>query len=130
MDNGLANSSTTWYEQGYDGAAPATGLPTAGSMFTNQSASDHRYRMASSYRTNNAVLLDSTLTNATFMLLTPAAFSKLSLLQSGGHGGVSFNYTLRHQNGTIETGGGNIPDWFSGANPAWTANGRVDAGTF
>ena len=29
-----------------------------------------------------------------------------------------------------ESGSRNIPDWFNGASPAWTANGRLDVGTF
>src|SRR5436189_9676 len=34
MDSGLGNSSTSWYEQGYNSASPATGLPAAGVTFT------------------------------------------------------------------------------------------------
>jgi hypothetical protein len=86
--------------------------------------------MAPSYASNNAVLLDSTVTSATLTLTAPLAFTRLSFLESGGHNGVSFNYTVHHQNGTTESGSGSIPDWFSGASPAYTANGRVDVGTF
>src|SRR4029077_4722142 len=86
--------------------------------------------MAPSYASNNAVLLDSSLTTATLTLTTPLAFTRLSFLESGGHNGVVFNYTVHHQNGTTESGSGSIPDWFNGATPAWTANGRVDVGTF
>src|SRR5262249_17351578 len=130
MDNGIANNSTSWYEQGYNTTNLASGLPPAGSTFTHQSVPNHQYRMASSYSANNAVVLDSTLTNATLTVATPAAFTQLSLLESGGHNGVVFNYTVHHQNGSTDTGSGSIPDWFSGASPAFTANGRVDVGTF
>ncbi|HSU53573.1 MAG TPA: glycoside hydrolase family 76 protein, partial [Candidatus Dormibacteraeota bacterium] len=130
MDSGIANNSTSWYEQGYDSAAPTTGLPTAGSTFNHASLANHQYRMAANYTGNNAVLLDSTSTSAILSLATPAAYSQLSFLESGGHNGVTFNYTVHHQNGTTDTGSGTIPDWFSGANPAFTANGRVDVGTF
>ncbi len=130
MDNGLGNTGTSWYEQGYDSAAPNTGLPPAGSTFTSQSSSSHSYTMAPSYKANNAILLDSTLTNATLTLVTPRACSQLSFLESGGNNGVSFSYTVHHQNGATDTGGANIPDWYNGSNPAWTANGRVDVGTF
>lgn len=130
MDNGTANTATSWYEVGYNAAAPTTGLPAAGSTFTHQNAANHQYRMAPSYTANNAVLLDSTLTTATLTLATSAAYSQLSLLESGGNNGVAFNYTVHHQNGTTESGSGSIPDWFNGASPAWTANGRVDVGTF
>src|SRR6266850_8486155 len=130
MDNGVANSMYSWYEQGYNTTNPTTGLPLAGAIFTHQNAADHQYRMAPGYASNNAVLLDSVATSATLTLTTPLAFTRLSFLESGGHNGVSFNYTVHHQNGTTESGSGSIPDWFSGASPAYTANGRVDVGTF
>jgi predicted alpha-1,6-mannanase (GH76 family) len=130
MDNGVGNTATSWYEKGYNTASPSTGLPLAGSTFTSQSASDHQYTMAPSYQSNNAVLLDSTLTAATLVFTAPAAFSKLSFLESGGNQGVGFTYRVHHLDGSSETGSGNIPDWFSGASPAWTANGRVDVGSF
>ena len=130
MDNGVANTAFSWYEQGYNTANPTTGLPQPGSIFTSQSAADHQYQMAPSYVSNNAVLLDSVLTSATLTLTTPFAYTRLSFLESGGHNGVSFNYVVHHQNGITENGSGSIPDWFSGVSPAWTANGRVDVGTF
>jgi predicted alpha-1,6-mannanase (GH76 family) len=130
MDSGTGNSATTWYELGYNTANPTTGLPLAGSTFTHQNAPDHQYRMAPSYQTSNAVLLDSVVTSATLALVTPAIFTRLSFLESGGHNGVTFNYAVHHQNGTTESGSGSIPDWFNGTGQAWTANGRVDAGSF
>jgi hypothetical protein len=130
MDSGLGNAAYSWYEQGYNTASPSTGLPVAGATFTHQNAADHQYAMAPSYRSNNAALLDSTLTSATLVLAAPAAYSKLSFLESGGNQGVAFTYTVHYQNGTSQTGSGNIPDWFNGASPAWTANGRVDVGSF
>lgn len=130
MDSGTANTANSWYEQGYNTANPATGLPRAGSTFSHQSLPSHQYAMAPSYAAKNAILLDSTLAGATLTLITPAAYSQLSFLDSGGHNGVVFHYTVHHLNGTADSGSGSIPDWFSGANPAWTANGRVDVGTF
>jgi predicted alpha-1,6-mannanase (GH76 family) len=130
MDAGLGNTANGWYELGYNTAAPTTGLPAAGSTFTHQSAADHQYLLAASYRSNNAVLLDSTVTSAVLKPNSPAAFSKLSFLVSGGNGGIGFSYVVRHQDGTTENRSGTIGDWFSGANPAWTAKGRLDVGTF
>jgi predicted alpha-1,6-mannanase (GH76 family) len=130
MDNGIANTATSWYEQGYNTASPTTGLPAAGSTFTHQNLANHQYTMAPSYSANNAVLLDSSLTTATLVLITPTAYTQLSFLQSGGHNGVTFNYTVHHQNGTTDAGSGSIPDWFNSASAAFTANGRVDVGTF
>ena len=130
MDQGLGNAAYSWYEQGYNLTNPTSGLPPAGTTFTSQSASDHQYRMAPSYRSNDAVLLDSTLTTATLVLTSPTACTKLSLLESGGNSGVAFAYVVHHQNGTTETGSGNIPDWFSSSSAAWIANGRLDVGSF
>ncbi len=86
--------------------------------------------MAPSYTAPNAVLLDSTLVSATLTLATPAAYAGLSFLESGGNNGVSFSYAVHHQNGATDIGTKSIPDWFNGSNPAWTANGRVDVGSF
>jgi hypothetical protein len=91
MDSGLGNAAYSWYEQGYNTASPSTGLPVAGATFTHQNAADHQYTLAPSYRANNAVVLDSTLTGATLTFAAPASFSKLSLLESGGNQGVAFN---------------------------------------
>jgi predicted alpha-1,6-mannanase (GH76 family) len=130
MDNGIGNTGTSWYEEGYNSSAPGTGLPTAGSTFISQSSPTHQYTMAPSYKANNAVLLDSTVTNATLTLVTATVCSQLSLLESGGNDGCTFNYTVHHQNGATDTGSGSIPDWYNGPNPAWTANGRVDVQAF
>ncbi len=128
MDAGIGNSGTTWYERGYNASASTTGLPAAGTTFVSQTSSTHSYRMAPSYTANNAILLDAILTNATFTVVTPVACSHLSFLESGGHNGVTFRYTVHHQTGAADTGTASIPDWFSnGTNRAWTANGRVDA---
>jgi predicted alpha-1,6-mannanase (GH76 family) len=130
MDSGTGNSANSWYEQGYNTASPGTGLPRAGSTFTHQNAVDHQYKMAPSFATNNAVMLDNALTQATLTLLTPAVYGRLSFLESGGHTGITFNYVVHHLDGTGEAGSGTIPDWFNGTSPAWTANGRVDVGSF
>lgn len=130
MDEGVANTGTTWYEEGYNVSSPSTGLPHSGTTFASQSLSNHQYTMAPSYTTNDALMLDSVMTNGTFVLTSPAAYSGLSFLESGGNNGVSFSYKVYHQDGTVETGNSSIPDWYNGLNQAWTANGRVDAGTF
>jgi predicted alpha-1,6-mannanase (GH76 family) len=130
MDTGTGNTGFSWYEQGYYSAAATTGLPHPGTTFVDQSALDHSFTMAPSYTANNAILLDSTLTSAGFRVTSPAAYAKLSLLESGGHNGVTFSYAVRHQDGTREVGTNSIPDWFNGATPAFTANGRIDVGSF
>jgi hypothetical protein len=130
MDAGVGNTATSWYEQGYNIGNPSTGLPHPGVTFVSQSLANHQFALAPNYTANNAILLDSTITNGTFTLTTPAAYSQLSFLESGGNNGVTFRYTVHHQNAAIETGTLSIPDWFNGSTPAWTANGRVDVGTF
>jgi len=130
MDNGTGNTGTSWYEEGYNTAAPTTGLPHPGTTFTSQSSSSHTYAMAPSYAANNAMMLDAVLTSGTFTLATPAAYAGLSFLESGGNNGVTFGYAVHHQDGTTETGSASIPDWFNGSNPAWDANGRVDVDAF
>jgi len=130
MDNGTGNTAYSWYEKGYNTAAPGTGLALAGSTFTHQNAPDHQYAMAPSYRSNNAVLIDSAIPSATLTLVSPIACAKLSVLQSGGQGGIACGFVVHHQDGSIETSSTTIPDWFNGPSPAWTANGRVDVGSF
>jgi predicted alpha-1,6-mannanase (GH76 family) len=130
MDSGTGNTGTTWYEEGYNVANPSTGLPHPGTTFTSSSLPNHQYTMPPSYTANNALMLDSVLTGGTFSLVTPSIYSGLSLLESGGHNGIAFSYTVYHQDGSTETGTDDIPDWYNGSNTAWTANGRVDAGTF
>src|ERR1043166_1993599 len=130
MDAGSGNTATSWYEQGYNTTNPTTGLPPAGSTFSHQNITGHQYTMAPSYTSNNAVLLDSTLTTATLVLASPTAYAKLSFLESGGNNGVTCSYVVHHQTGATDTGSFSIPDWYNGASPAWTANGRVDVGTF
>ena len=130
MDSGIGNSDTTWYEEGYNVTDPSTGLLHPGTTFTSLSLSNHQYTMAPSYAANDALMLDSVLTTGAFTLTSPAAYSGLSFLESGGNNGVAFSYAVHHQDGTVETGSGNIPDWYNGANPAWTANGRIDVDTF
>src|SRR6516162_4238056 len=58
MDTGTNNTGFSFYEAGYNLAAGSTGLPAAGSTFTSQ-IGDHDYQLAPTYRSNNAVLIDS-----------------------------------------------------------------------
>ena len=59
MGNGTNDTSVTWYQQGYDTAAPGTGLPAAGSTITSASDPTVSYTFAPSYATNNAMLIDA-----------------------------------------------------------------------
>lgn len=129
MDAGIANTGSSWYEQGYNPAAPETGLPPAGSTFTNAISGDQAYTLPESYTANNAALVDLDNPAATLTLQTPAAFSGLSLLAAAGSGSVSVDYVINHQSGQTQTGSVNIPDWFNNEPVAFTANGRVNVGS-
>lgn len=131
MDAGSGNTGTSWYEQGYDAAAPMTGLPAPGSTITNLAASDHVYTFAASWAANNAALVDSVHT-ANIALATPATFAALSLLHSSGHGPVIVDYAVNHADGTSETGSFVFQDWFSHVPIVYNSQGRVDVqtGTF
>lgn len=126
MDNGVENIAATFYERGYNTAtnATTTGIPTAGSTFTNVSAGDHVYTMAASYTQNNAILVDSG-NSSTFRLTSPRAYSALSFLTSAGHGPATIAFTIKHADGSTQSGTVSSADWYNGENPAWIANGRV-----
>jgi len=86
--------------------------------------------MAPSFTTNNAMLINGVVSNGTWTLITPANYTNLSFLTSGGHNGRTIGVAVHHQDGSVERGSFISPDWFSGANPAVTANGRVNVQTF
>jgi hypothetical protein len=129
MDGGTANTGFSWYERGYHPIWTSSGLPIAGSTFTSDVAG-HDYLLAPSYKSNNAVMIDGTLTTATLTLTSPAAFSRLSFLASAGNGPGVVQFTIHHQNATVETGTFNCPDWLSSASEAYIASGRVDVNAF
>ena len=131
VDGGTNNTGNTWYEVGYNRDNPTTGLPAAGSTFTHQSFPDRSYTMASSYTdANNAILINTVVTNATWTFTTPAAYGALSIVGSSGNGGGNITAVVLHQDGTTQTNVFNPSDWFGRANQAWTGSGRVTAPDF
>src|SRR5438477_2946663 len=130
MDAGTNNTGASWYEIGFNTAAPTTGFPAAGSTFSSAAASSHQYTMAPSYAANNSMLIDGVISNGTWTLATPATYTNLSFLTSGGHNGRTIGVLVRHQDGTFERGSFASPDWFNGASPAFTPNGRVNVQPF
>jgi hypothetical protein len=130
MDAGTNNTDASWYEIGFNTAAPTTGLPAAGSTFASAAAANHQYTMAPNYTTNNAMLIDGIVTNGTWTVTTPVAYTNLSFLTSGGHNGRTIAVLIHHQDGTTERSTFSSPDWFNGTSPAVTANGRVNVQTF
>jgi len=131
MDAGAANTGTSWYEQGYNTAAPTTGLPPAGTTLTNPPSADHIYTLAPSYAANNVAMVDSS-HSANLVPSTLIPFSALSFLTTAGHGPTVVDYQVAHADGTQETGTFTSPDWFNNAPVVLYAQGRADvvAGTF
>lgn len=129
MDEGQANTAYGWYEIGFNADALDTGLPVKGSTVSSEALPDHSFTFAASYTNNNAVLIDSSLSNATVTVTTPAAFSALSFLTSAGNGAVTLGVAVHHADGSVETNSIVSPDWFGGENAAVTANGRLDVGS-
>jgi len=84
LDNGPANTGASFFEQGYYTANAGTGLPLAGSTITAASAGDHSYTFAPDYTTNDAVLIDPTVTNATVTNRHPAELQCAFLPGRGG----------------------------------------------
>lgn len=130
MDTGTNNTGYSWYERGYNLDYITTGLPAAGSIYTSELSMDYAFQFAPSYKSNNAVLIDSTLPNASLALRTPATYSRLSFLCAAGEANGTVAFTIQHQDGSGEPGTLFCPDWFHGMLPAVTAWGRVDVNLF
>jgi hypothetical protein len=130
MDTGTNNTGYSWFERGYNLDFPATGLPTAGSIYTSELNPDYSFQFAPSYKSNNAVLIDSTLPSGTLLLRTPAPYARLSFLCAAGEVSGTIVFTVWHQDFSSEPGTLLCPDWFHEANPAVTAWGRVDVNLF
>jgi hypothetical protein len=130
MDAGTGNTNFSWYERGYKLDAPTTGLPAAGSIIASDAFPDDTFQFAPNYKTNNAVMVDSTLTTATLTLTTPTNYSRLSFLTSAGNGPGTVQFTVHYQNGTTQTGTFTSPDWQNTVVPAYTAYGQVDVNAF
>ena len=130
MEAGFDNSGFTWFERGYVSEWLSAGLPPAGSTFLSASDVNHQYRMPPSYHENNAILIDAQQSNAMITLVAPTNYSNLSLLTSSGGNKNVLGYSLRHQNGSKQTGTFTSANWYSVLDPAWAANGRVDVRSF
>jgi hypothetical protein len=132
MDGGTNNTGNTFYQRGFNlnvGAASNTGLPAPGSLLTATNDATHKYQMPADYAANNAVLVNNQLTTATISLGTPTALSALSLLTASGNGPVTNDFTVHHQDGSLQTGQLVCLDWFNAASAAYSAAGRVTQNT-
>ncbi len=131
MDDSFGNIGNSWYEQGYNTNAPATGLPQPGTTITSLAFPTHKYTMPSSYAVNDTAMIDQN-DSTTLTLATPAAYTGLSFLAAAGNGPVTVDFTIHHMDGSTESGTFGVIDWFGSNTVAFVANGRVDvqAGTF
>ena len=118
-------TGATWFEQGYYTRSNTFGLPVGGTTFTSASLPDHQYTMP----VGPGILLDGLILSDTITFTTPAAFTALSLLGSSGGGNGNIQVTVNFSDSSTEVHNIVVPDWFNGANPAWTANGRVNGGS-
>jgi hypothetical protein len=130
MDTGTNNSGYSWYERGYNLDFITTGLPVAGSIYFSELDWEHSFQFAPDYRSNNAVLIDSTRPGGALVLRSPASYGRLSFLCAAGEANGVIGYIVRHQDGSSEPGTLPCPDWFHAMNPAVTAWGRVDVNLF
>ncbi len=129
VDQGTPNGANTWMEAGFDPANPTYGLPAPGTVFTAISNANYSFQMAADYTAPNGILIDTVVTNGTLALTTPAAYTTLSFLGSGGNGGDVIGVTIRHLDGTVQAGNSfSCPDWFNGIiNVAFIANIRCSS---
>jgi hypothetical protein len=114
LDAGTNNYGATLFEQGRDANNPGHGVPVAGSRFTAYDQGTYAYQMAPSYSTANGILVDSSVSTGAFTLVTPAAYTTLSVVCTGGNGGDGINVLVNHQDGSSETNSLTVPDWFGG----------------
>ncbi|HEY5914089.1 MAG TPA: immunoglobulin domain-containing protein [Verrucomicrobiae bacterium] len=129
MDGGTNKTGNTWYERGYNPAAPTTGLPAAGSLITSGA---YVFQMPPDYHTNNVIMVGHAnglrtpvLEPATLTLTTPAAFTGLSFLTDSGNGPVTVGYTVHYADSFSESGTFTSTDWFNAAANVYNAAGRV-----
>jgi hypothetical protein len=130
MAGGTANTTVTWFEQGYDVNVPTAGLPAAGSVFTSQANADHFFQMAPSYATNNAIFVQTnTLVGPIAVrFATPASYASLSFLGASANGPVTNRCIIQHLNGINEVANIKVLDWNTNqaVTAAWVANGAVN----
>jgi hypothetical protein len=129
MQNGTKNSGFTWYEQGYNPMAPASGLPAPGSAVTSEIDGAHHFLMPPTYREPNSIFLESTSTNPVLFFAAPDCYSMLSFLTASSGGAASNVCIIRHLDGNRETNWFPSPDWMGSAPAAVTVGGRVDLST-
>lgn len=125
--------NSTWFETGFDLAAPTNGFPAHGSVMVSHADPLKRYQMAPSYDlgTHMAALIDSAHLSCSLTPLQPGAFTQISVLSSGANigaaGAMSGYIIFQHNDGINELNSLTGYDWYNTQQPyAWIANERVD----
>lgn len=125
MDGGTARTGATWYETGFNTAAPTTGLPM-GTTFTSAANPSTQFTLRPSAGTN-ALMLDTASNSGTLTFANPGLFSTLSFLMSSGNGAGTLALTANFTDSTTAALGNiTAPDWFNSNPVALAANGRVN----
>ena len=139
MDNGtnLAVGANTWFEKGWDLAAPTNGFPAHGSVITSAISTPTNtitYQMPASYFGPMSILIDTNhQSNNIAIVNTNVAYTAFSLLTAGasiGSGNSMSNYIiLQHADGVNESNTFIGHDWFESTVPAaWIGNERCNIG--
>ena len=136
MDNGtnLAAGGNTWFEVGWDAAAPTNGFPAHGTILTSSANPTRTYQMPASYHQNMSTLIDTNHQLANITPQTPGTYTAFSLLTCGasiGSGNKMTNFiVLQHSNGVNETNVFYCYDWFEPTVPyAYASYERVNIGS-
>ena len=136
MDNGtnLAGGANTWFEVGWDAAAPTNGFPAHGTILTSAANPTRTYQMPANYHQNTMTLINASVTNANITPQTPGTYTAFSLLTCGasiGSGHIATNYIiLQHSDGVNESNLFFCYDWFETTVPyAYAAYERCNIGT-
>lgn len=130
MDGGTAKNGATWYEQGINAAAPATGIQLGIVPAEWDPLSLYLIQPATA---PNVLMLDSAATSGTMTFTRPISAVSLSLAGASGNGTGTNTATLRFQDGSSTTVGPfTVGDWFNNQPRVQTANGRINifANTF
>jgi len=136
MDNGtnLAGGANTWFEVGWDAAAPTNGFPAHGTILTSSANPTRTYQMPASYHQNMSTLIDTNHQLANITPQVPGTYTAFSLLTCGasiGSGHVMTNYIiLQHSDGVNESNLFYGYDWFETTVPfAYSSYERANIGS-
>jgi len=130
MDGGTAKTGNTWYEKGFNAAAPTTGLPSAYFNPEFDATSSFYFENARTDATlKNILLLDSTAKTGTLTFGTPRIGPSLAFSTSSGNGTGTLTATVHFADGAADASiaAFKSPDWFNATDPrVVTSHGRVD----